>query len=321
MVQNQEKEENKPKLLSPKVDIIFQILFGEVGSEIITKKFLEAILNKKIESVDLSQNIVMRHENIGEKMGVLDVLVKFDDKKFCNVEMQLIEKDKLFERILYYWSRIYTKQIKSGNDYVFLNKTIEVLIVDFEIDSLKDLEYHTMWKIIETKYRKNILTDELEIHIIEIPKIYKLIGEKQKEELVKWLEFIEDPTSKEVENYMNENEGIKEAKNKLEGLSGDERLQRLEELRLKAIMDEKAERRFAIKKGLEEGLKKGLEEGLEEGLEKGLEKGIKEGREKGRKEGRKEGIKEIAKKMKEKGEDTKYIQEITGLTEEEIKAL
>ncbi len=153
MVQSQEK--NKPKLLSPKVDIIFQILFGEVGSEIITKKFLEAILNKKIESVDLSQNIVMRHENIGEKMGVLDVLVKFDDKKFCNVEMQLIEKDKLFERILYYWSRIYTKQIKSGNDYVFLNKTIEVLIVDFEIDSLKDLEYHTMWKIIETKYRKN----------------------------------------------------------------------------------------------------------------------------------------------------------------------
>ncbi len=58
------------------------------------------------------------------------------------------------------------------------------------------------------------MTDELEIHIIEIPKIYKLIGEKQKEELVKWLEFIEDPTSKEVENYMNENEGIKEAKNK-----------------------------------------------------------------------------------------------------------
>ena len=289
MVQNQEKEENKPKLLSPKVDIIFQILFGEVGSEIITKKFLEAILNKKIESVDLSQNIVMRHENIGEKMGVLDVLVKFDDKKFCNVEMQLIEKDKLFERILYYWSRIYTKQIKSGNDYVFLNKTIEVLIVDFEIDSLKELEYHTMWKIIETKYRKNILTDELEIHIIEIPKIYKLIGEKQKEELVKWLEFIEDPTSKEVENYMNENEGIKEAKNKLEGLSGDERLQRLEELRLKAIMDEKAERRFAIKKGLEEG--------------------------------KKEEKKELAKKMKEKGIDISIIQEITGFAEEEINLL
>ena len=224
MIENQEK--NKPKMLSPKVDVIFQILFGEVGSERITKKFLEAILNQKIESVDLSQNIVMRRENIGEKMGVLDVLVKFDNKEFCNVEMQLIEKDKLFERILYYWARIYSKQIKSGDNYILLNKTIEVLIVDFEIDSLKELEYHTTWKIIETKYRKNILTDELEIHIIEIPKIYRLIGEKQKEELVKWLEFIEDPTSKEVENYMNENEGIKEAKTTLDGLRADERLQR-----------------------------------------------------------------------------------------------
>ncbi len=305
MVKKQEKSKKPTKLLSPKVDIIFQILFGEVGSENITKKFLEAILDRKIESVDLSQNIVMRHEKIGEKMGVLDVLVKFDGKNFCNVEMQLTEKDKLFARILYYWSRIYAKQIKSGNDYIFLNKTIEVLIVNFEIDSLKNLEYHTSWKIIETKYRKDILTDDLEIHIIEIPKIYNLIGEKQKEELVKWLEFIENPTSKEVESYMKENEGIKEARDKLEGLSGDERLQRLEELRLKAIMDEKAERRFAIKKGLEEGRKKGLEEGLEKGIE----------------EGRKEEKKELAKKMKEKGIDISIIQEITGFAEEEINLL
>ena len=293
MVKKQEKSKKPTKLLSPKVDIIFQILFGEVGSENITKKFLEAILDRKIESVDLSQNIVMRHEKIGEKMGekmgVLDVLVKFDGKNFCNVEMQLTEKDKLFARILYYWSRIYAKQIKSGNDYIFLNKTIEVLIVNFEIDSLKNLEYHTSWKIIETKYRKDILTDDLEIHIIEIPKIYNLIGEKQKEELVKWLEFIENPTSKEVESYMKENEGIKEARDKLEGLSGDERLQRLEELRLKAIMDEKAERRFAIKKGLEEG--------------------------------KKEEKKELAKKMKEKGIDISIIQEITGFAEEEINLL
>ena len=46
----------KEKILSPKLDIVFQALFGEVGSERITKKFLESILNEKIESIDLSQN-------------------------------------------------------------------------------------------------------------------------------------------------------------------------------------------------------------------------------------------------------------------------
>ena len=43
-------EEKKFKLLSPKIDVVFQALFGEVGNERITKKFLENIMNRKIES-------------------------------------------------------------------------------------------------------------------------------------------------------------------------------------------------------------------------------------------------------------------------------
>ena len=54
-----------------------------------------------------------------------------------------------------------------------INKTIEVLIVDFEINSLKDVGYHSKWKITEENARNLILTDDLEIHIIEIPKLKK----------------------------------------------------------------------------------------------------------------------------------------------------
>ena len=32
-------EEENVKLLSPKIDVVFQALFGEVGNETITKKF------------------------------------------------------------------------------------------------------------------------------------------------------------------------------------------------------------------------------------------------------------------------------------------
>lgn len=42
-----ENTKERSKLLSPKLDIVFQALFGEVGSEKITKRFLEAILRKK----------------------------------------------------------------------------------------------------------------------------------------------------------------------------------------------------------------------------------------------------------------------------------
>ena len=183
---NQEESENVKKhkgrkLLSPKLDVIFQALFGEVGNERITKKFLEAILDRKLEEIDLSGNIVLRREKLEDKMGVLDVLVKINKNEYCNVEMQLIEKDKLLERILYYWARIYTRNLKTGNDYMNLKKTIEVLIVNFEIKELKELEYHSKWKIIEEKDRKVILTEDLELHIIEIPKIYRTEGKEELE--------------------------------------------------------------------------------------------------------------------------------------------
>ena len=291
----------KRKLLSPKLDVIFQALFGEVGSERITKKFLEVILDKKLEEVDLSRNIVLRRENLEDKMGVLDVFVKINQEEYCNVEMQMIEKDKLIERILYYWSRIYGRNLKSSQDYIELKKTIGVLIVNFEIKKLKELGYHSKWKIIEEEKRKLILTEDLEIHIIEIPKIYNIKEKEQEEELVKWINFIENPESKKVEEYMKENKELKEAKEKLEVMSEDEKMQILAELRLKAIRDEKAVERF----------------GYNQGMENGIEKGIKQGK----KAGKIEGIKEMAKKMKEEGIDIETIQKITNLTEEEINSL
>lgn len=243
--------------------------------------------------MDLSRNIVLRKENPKDKMGILDILVKIDKEEYCNVEMQMIEKDHLIERILYYWSRIYGKNLKEREDYIELKRTIGVLIANFEMKKLKELGYHSKWKIIEEKERKLILTEHLELHIIEIPKIYKIEENEEKEELVKWINFIEDPESKKVGEYMKENEEMKEAKEKLEVMSEDEKMQILAELRLKAIRDEKAVERFGYKQGMEKGIK----------------------------QGKKEGRKEMAKKMKEKGIDIKTIQEITNLTEKEIDVL
>lgn len=74
--------------------------------------------------------------------------------------------------MLYYWSKIYTKQIKAGEDYNKLEKTIVILIADFNIKGLEEVTYHSTWKIMETNYAKKlILTDKLELDIIELSKI------------------------------------------------------------------------------------------------------------------------------------------------------
>ena len=196
------------KTLSPKLDVVFQALFGETGSERITKSFLETILNKKIEKIDLSKNPILRREFKDDKLGVLDILAELDGKEKCNIEMQLVNSKSIIERILYYWSRLYSRQIKIGQDYNLLERTIIILITDFKIEGLEELEYHTTWKIIETEGRKRILTEKLEIDIIELPKIEG--KEKESGRLLDWLYFLENPKSRRVTEKMEENKEIKE---------------------------------------------------------------------------------------------------------------
>ena len=292
------------KTLSPKLDVVFQALFGEVGNESITKGFLETILERKIDSIDLSRNPILRREFKEEKLGVLDIIAKLDKDEICNIELQIVDKKNIIERILYYWSRLYSRQIKSGEDYKILQKAIVILITDFKIENLEELDYHSRWKIIEDKQgKKIILTQKLEIDIIELPKI---IGkEKEQDNLLDWLYFLENPKSERVTKKMKENENLKEAVKKLDNLSEDEKMQRIADLRQKAIMDEKAI--------YEKGLEIGIEKGIQRGMEKGIEKGIMEG-------SQKEKI-EIAKKMLELKIDKETIAEATGLTEQEIEKI
>ena len=284
----QQKQNKKIKRYPPKMDIIFQAIFGEVGSENITKDFLEKILKRKIEKISLDKNPILRRELKDNKLGVLDIITELDGKEKCNIEMQLIDKNNIIERMLYYWSKMYTRQIKAGDDYNKLEKTIVILIADFNIKGLEEVEYHSTWKIIETNsVKKLILTDKFELDIIELLKIKG--RENEKDQLLDWLIFLENPESERVTRKMEENENLKEAVEKLDRISEDEKMQRIIELREKAIRDEHA----IYAKGLDDGVEKGARE-----------KQI-----------------EIAKSMLKENMDIEIIIKITGLTKEEIEKL
>ena len=300
MEQNKSKEIKKEEILSPMIDVVFQMLFGEVGSEKITQDFLSAILKEKIETISLDQNIVLRRELPKGKMGIVDVLAKINDNEFCNVEMQMADKKNMIKRMLYYWARQYAKEIGKKEEYKELKRTIVVLIANFEFDKLRELGVHSRWKIIEEERRKIVLTEDLEFNIIEVPKMYK---EKQArdEKLIEWLKFLENPESKEVQGYMKKNENMKEAREKLDKMSKDEKVRRMAELRQKALMDEREAEYTGYSNGLEDGIKQGMKQGLEQGIGKGY--------------------REIAKKMKGKGKDINEIIELTGLSKEEIEKL
>lgn len=250
-------EENK--LLSPKIDVVFQALFGEVGNEEVTKALLKVILKQKIEEVNLNQNPILRREFENDKLGILDILAKVNEKENCNIELQVVDKANMIERILYYWAKLYSKGIKKGEDYKDLARTVVVLITEYDILEKEKLEIHTKWQIIEEKERKIVLTEKFELHIINLSKINTT--KSNDKELLEWLYFLDNPESERVKQIMKTNKEIKTAKEKLNQISQDEKMRRIAELRQKAIMDEKAIYRKGNEVGFAEGRATGKKEG------------------------------------------------------------
>ena len=212
----------REKILSPKIDVIFQALFGEAQNEKITKEFLSAILDEEIVQINLSQNPILKRLNLKDKMGILDLIVEINNNEYCNVEMQVTKQDDLIDRGLFYWAKLFSRSLGKGEEYGKVKRTVSILILDFEIDWLKEEEYCTKWKLIEDMRRITTLTNKIEIIIIELPKIYKTNVKNSK--LLDWLYFIDNPNSKEVEKAMANNACIKEADERLKEICNEGQL-------------------------------------------------------------------------------------------------
>lgn len=295
------KEVRPIKLLNIKTDYVFKRVFGYKGNEQITKNFLSCILGQKVSDIELEKNPILEKDLIDDKVGILDIKAEINKSTNVDIEMQIIDKKNSAKRILFYCAKLFIRSLKSGKDYNSLKKTISILIADYELDELKEVrKYMTKWNIREEDYSKIILTDAMEIYIIEIGKFKKYQGTKRYKELDSWIKFIENP---EVIDMSNKE--IVMAKKVLDEISQDEHERYLAEMREKYILDQNATEAAGYDKGLKEGHKKGIEEGIKEGHEKGVE----------------EGKKEIAKKMLEEKLDIELIEKITNISKEELKKM
>lgn len=262
---------------------------------------LNAILDTKVEKVDLDKNTITEKDIFDEKIGILDVKATLNNNILCDIEMQMVNQANIEKRMMFYWSKMYISNINRGKKYDTLKKTIVILIANFEMKKLESIpKGHTEWKLREKDFSEIVLTDICEFHIINLPKLVKLIekGKIPEEEkaLEKWTKFLLTPERLEG-NDMENDEALKKAKEELEEISQDEHERYLAELRMKHIMDTEAIKDFAF----------------EEGMEKGIEKGKKEGK-------RIQQIK-IAKEMLEANEEIEKIEKYTGLKKEEIEGL
>ena len=305
------KKINAVKTFNPLNDYFIRYLFTDKGSsEGILLDFINSIMinanMKTFRSVEIltpspkagSRLNLKKNRNLKET--IVDVKCITQNGSVVIIEIQLQGNSRFPERILYYWAANYSKLLKHGERYDELTPVISINLLNFNLDKTKNI--HSCYMLYEMNNKK-LLTDHLQIHIIELKKFKKNILTK---DLNCWLKMF---TSKNLEASMSEivkEKPIMEEVQKKYNNFVKSKLMMMEYEKKEAYL-------YGNQIMLDEERRLGIEEGIKKGIEQGMEKGIEQGK-------REQQI-SIAKSLKNAGIDIKIISENTGLSIEEIKNL
>lgn len=294
------------------MDYAFKLIFGKEGNEEILIAFLNAALRLPRESLIESITIVnpeLNKEYKDDKKSVLDIRAVTTEGMQINIEIQLTNQYDMEKRSLYYWAEMYSRQMREGMAYKELAKAVTINILDYNYLN-QTTNYHSVFHLYEDE-EKFQLTDSLELHFMELPK---LISKWRRREvspwenvLVRWLLLLEGSENEEIlrtlEEIAMQDPVLHQAMATWEKSSDDPKIREEYFARRKAVFDEMAAVREA-------------ELRLREALQAG-EKKAREAEQKGKAEGKAE----VAKNLLDMGIDIRKVSEATGLSVEEIKRL
>lgn len=255
-------------VISAKLDIIFKKIFTE--NEDMLHSFVASMLEipqERIKEIKIT-NPELPPETLAGKFSRLDLSLKVDDK-LVNVEIQVKNDADYRDRTLFYWAKLYSSELKSGEEYSELKQTITINIINFNMFSTDD--YHTEIAAM-IKGTGEVFSDKFSIHFFELKKVGRKPNPNNSREL--WLQFINADSEEEFEMISQTNVPImKKAVNVIYDMSEDTKIREIARLREKALHDEAS----ALKNAKEEGKEEGRAEGIKVGMIKGRAEGKAEG--------------------------------------------
>ena len=287
-------------------DCFIRYFFTDKGGEKVLLDFINAVMisadMKTFKAVEILNPFNLK-KHYKDKETIVDVKCITKNGTVVIIEVQLSGNSRFPERILYYWSLNYSKLLKKGEQYEELTPIISINLLNFNLSKKND-NVHSCYMIYNTKTER-LLTDHLQIHIIELKK-FKFKDNDLKKDLNYWLGFF---TTKNMEAYMSE---IVKEKPIME-----EAHKRYNNFIRSRLMMTEYEKKELYQYDKQISLEYKRREGIKEGIKKGKLEGIKVGK----LEGERDKSISIAKTLKQMNMDDDSISKATGLSIEEIRKL
>lgn len=243
------------EIVSPKYDFCMKELLAR---EVIRKYFISDVLDipvEEIRSVRLMTPFLFKRSR-RQKQGIVDVLVEFNNDTKINIELQVrccLDWDR---RNLFYLAKMFTEDLRSGDDYSELKRCVGISILDFNLTQSK--QYHSVYRLRDES--GNEFSDLFKLHMIELGK--RLTGTDRVDD---WIRLFNAKSEEELNMIGTKNLGIKVAIEEIRSMSLSARLKWRYEARQKELRDLKAQYAYERMQGIEEGIAAFIEDNREEG--------------------------------------------------------
>lgn len=155
--------------ITPRIDLAFKKIFGVEENKDLTISLINAIVSPEDHIAEITLLNPYNPQNFAnDKLSILDIKAKSETGKYFNIEIQISDEADYDKRALYYWAKLYTEQLKSGEDYGRLAKAIGIHILNFT-SIPKAKKYHNIFHLKEKEDNLHYFKD-MELHTIELNK-------------------------------------------------------------------------------------------------------------------------------------------------------
>ncbi len=296
---------NKKVNILPYTDVFVRYLLGDEKNNDLLLSFINAVNTDY--NLPLIKSVTIRNpynlkKAVKEKETILDVKATDESGKIYNIEIQATGNETFKHRALYYWAKLYSSQIDTGEKYFELKPTISINLLNFDL--IESEKVHSCFGLYEKNNHDLMLTNHLTIHFIEIKKFIQ--ESNFQTDFERWMGYFKYEGKREeiMQVIVDDNPVFAKAHEKFENFTKNDELVEFYEAHQKWVMDRDTAIGYAEMKGREEGKEKGREE------ERSFQEKLRE-----------QGKIETAKKMLAEGLDIKMISHISGMSISEIKEL
>lgn len=181
-------------------DICFKHVFShkEILTDFLNSFFKYIGKNKKVIEIEITTQKELFGNKRKNKVFYSDILAYLNTGEIICIEMYKKFQEREYKKSMAYLTRIYSNQLKEGEDHILAKKIINLNFMFGNYHSLNTTLINP-YGFINKIHIQNLKDELIEMYLIRLDKVKNKVYNDNEKRFIKWLKLITAKTMEEIE--------------------------------------------------------------------------------------------------------------------------